>query len=195
MRDPNYRPAVIEFDVAHDGSNIPETFGEFATAEEAVKFMGGTFIAVNHALTVARHMDIKEKTEIRRDYNDILENELPSKERELVVASQEYNTAKKKKEDCQELVNAALYEAKSLAFEVKRGLVDVQLDDMFTWRLPYKGRYYFFTYMDKQLKLCAIRDIPELEKGELWNSMADNEKVIDTNSLDGKTEPQKGPKK
>ena len=195
MRDPNYRPAVIEFDVAHDGSSIPETFGEFETAEEAVKFMGGTFVAVNHALTVARHMDIKEKTEIRRDYNDILENELPSKERELVNATQEYSTAKKKKEDSQELVNAALYEAKSLAYEVKRGLVDVQLDDMFTWRLPYKGRYYFFTYMDKQLKLCAIRDIPETEKDELWNAMADNEKVIDTNFINGATESQERPKK
>lgn len=192
MRDLNYRPANIEFDVAHDGSNIPETFGEFASAEEAIKFMGGTFIAINHALTAARHMDIKEKTEIRRDYNDILENELPSKERELIAATQEYSSAKKKKEDCQELVNAALYEAKSLAYEVKRGLIDMQLDDIYTWRLPYKGRYYFFTYMDKQIKLCAIRDIPEYEKGDLWNAMADNEKVIEENFINVQTPTQEG---
>jgi hypothetical protein len=33
MRDENYRPANIEFDVAHDGTPVPMTFGEFATAE------------------------------------------------------------------------------------------------------------------------------------------------------------------
>lgn len=61
MRDENYRPANIEFDVAPDGSNVPMTFGEFATAEEAAKFLGNNLTAINQAITVARHMDMKEK--------------------------------------------------------------------------------------------------------------------------------------
>ena len=71
-----------------------------------------------------------------------------------------------------------------LAAEVKRGLVDIRLDELFTYRVTYKGRYYYYTYMDKQLKLCLIRDIPEFEKSELWNSMAQNEEFIDSLAID-----------
>jgi hypothetical protein len=196
MRDENYRPANIEFDVAHDGTNVPLTFGEFATADEAAKFLGNNLTAINQAITVARHMDIKEKTDIRREYNDLLENILPSKEKELSAATTVFNEAKRKMSDATEMVNATLSEAKALAKEVKRGLVDMQLDDMFTTRIPYRGRYYFFTYMDKQLKLCSIRDIPEHEKTEIWNVMAANEEFVDNNfGADVKVAAQVGEEK
>lgn len=181
MRDENYRPAVVEFDVAHDGSNVPETFGAFETAEEASKFLGKNFMSINQALTVSRHMDQKEKIELRREYNELLENKLPIYEKELSQVTQEFNEAKKKVSNATEMVNATITEARSLAYEVKRGLVEIKLDDMFTSRIPYRGRYYFFTYMDKQLKLCAIRDIPEHEKTDIWNAMASNDEAIDTN--------------
>lgn len=184
MRDENYRPAVIEFDVAHDGSNVPLSLGDFATAEEAAKFLGANFITVNQALTVSRHMDQREKADIRREYNDLLENILPTREKDLSAATVEFNHAKKVMADAQELVNATVTQVKSLAVEVKRGLVDMKLDDLFTSRVAYKGRYYFFTYIDKQLKLCAVRDIPEHEKTEIWNAMAANEEFIDTNFAD-----------
>ena len=77
MTDENYRPAVIEFDVAHDGSLAPETLGTFPTAEEAAKYIGKNLVVVNQALTVSRHMDNKEKNDLRREYSDILENILP----------------------------------------------------------------------------------------------------------------------
>lgn len=180
MEEQFYRPAVIEFDVAHDGSNVPETFGEFATAEEAAKFLASNFTSVNQALTVSRHMDFKEKTDLRKEYNDILENRLPTYERNWAIATNELNEAKKKEKAMAEIVSATIAEAKGKAFEAKRGLKEINLDDMYTSRIPYKGRYYFFTYMDKQLKLCAIRDIPESEKGEIWNAMAKNDEVIDS---------------
>jgi len=47
MKEENYRPATIEFDVAHDGSNVPESFGEFETAEAAMKFLGTNFTSIN----------------------------------------------------------------------------------------------------------------------------------------------------
>jgi hypothetical protein len=181
MRDENYRPSVIEFDVAHDGSNVPESFGEFPTAEDAARFLGKDFTAINQAITVARHMDFKEKMEIRKEYSEILENKLPIYEKELSAATSEFNDAKRKLSDATEMVNATVSEAKSMAKEVKRGLVDMRLDDLFTSRIPYRGRYYFFTYIDKQLKLCAIKDIPEHEKSDIWNAMAANDEFIDNN--------------
>lgn len=192
MRDENYRPAVIEFDVAHDGSNIPETLGGFENAEDAAKFLGKNFTSINQALTVSRHMDQREKVDIRKEYNELLENKLPIYEKELSQVTQEFNEAKRKVANSTEMVNATITEAKSLASEVKRGLVEIKLDDLYTSRVPYRGRYYFFTYMDKQLKLCAIRDIPEHEKGEIWNAMAQNEEFVDTNFAHVEAAAQKG---
>lgn len=179
--DENYRPVHIEFDVAHDGSNMPLTLGEFATADEAAKFMGGSFTSINQSLTVSRFLDQKEKSDIRKVVNDLLENKLPVYERDLSTATAQFNEAKKKVNTCQEMVNATITEARSLAFEVKRGLKDMRLDDIHTSRVPYRGRYYFYTYMDKELKLCAIKDIPEHEKSEIWNAMAKNEEIVDSN--------------
>jgi len=179
MKDENYRPAVIEFDVAHDGSLAPETLGTFPTAEEAAKYIGKNLVVVNQALTVSRHMDNKEKNDLRREYSDILENILPVHAKDLSRAENQLAEAKKMQKAAEELYNGTVTSAKQLAAEVKRGLVDVRLDELFTYRVTYKGRYYYYTYMDRQLKLCLIRDIPEFEKSELWNSMAQNEEFID----------------
>jgi len=184
MKDENYRPAVIEFDVAHDGSLAPETLGTFPTAEEAAKYIGKNLVVVNQALTVSRHMDNKEKNDLRREYSDILENILPVHAKDLSRAENQLAEAKKMQKAAEELYNGTVTSAKQLAAEVKRGLVDVRLDELFTYRVTYKGRYYYYTYMDRQLKLCLIRDIPEFEKSELWNSMAQNEEFIDRLAID-----------
>lgn len=179
MKNEKYRPVHIEFEVAHDGSNMPESFGEFDTPEDVTKFLSASFIAINHGITVSRHMDAKEKSVLRNEITDLLENNLPIYERNLVLATNELNEAKKKQANCQEMVNATITEAKTLAYEVKRGLQDMNLDELFTYRIPYKGRYYFYTYIDGSFRLCSIRDIPEHEKTNIWNAMGKNEEYID----------------
>ncbi len=175
----SYRPANIEFNVAHDGTMMPETFGEFESAELCAKFVGSNLISINQGITVSRHMDAREKRELRECYNDVLENELPRLEKELSVAASELNDAKRKNSDAQSMVDAAIVETKALAQEVKRGLKPMNLDENYTHRVSYKGRYYFYTYMDKQLKLCKISDVPESEKGEIFSQMAENERFIE----------------
>lgn len=177
----NYRPANIEFNVMHDGTLMPENLGEFETPELAAKFIGNTLISINQGITVARHMDFKEKTELRNEYNDVLENKLPLLEKDLSIANQELVEAKRKASDANQTVEAAIIEAKALANEVKRGLKEMNLDENFTYRVAYKNRYYFYTYMDKQLKLCKISDIPERDKSEIFNQMAENELYITNN--------------
>lgn len=191
MKDEFYRPAVIEFNVAHDGSNVPETFGEFKTAEDAMTFLGSNMISINSGITVARHMDTHEKIELRQECADIMENLVPVYESELSEAENNLNDAKKKLKTAEEAYDFTISRAKSFANEVKRGLKDMTLDELYTSRIAYKGRYYFFTYIDKQLKLCFIRDIPEQEKAEIWNQMAGNEAFIDTTFGEKKTKTKK----
>jgi hypothetical protein len=162
--DQEYRPKVIEFVVEEDSTNMPESFGEFETADEAGKFIQGNLTAINHGLTVNRHMDAFEKKEIRKEYNDILENRLPVLERDHSLATSELNDAKKKEKNAAEMVRASENEAKILAREVKAGVKGINLDELFTFKIPYRGKHYFYTYMDGELKLCKIRDIPESER-------------------------------
>lgn len=176
----NYRPAHIEFDVTIDGSLMPENFGSFETAEDAAKFMGGNMVVINQAITVNRHMDSFEKKELRDQYNDVLENILPVNKKRLSIATQEFADAKKKLSDSQELVSANMVEVEQIAEVVKRGLKEMKLDDAMTFKVPFKGRFYIYTYIDKMVRLVAIRDIPEHEKGELFSQSASNEAFIDT---------------
>ena len=183
-----YRPPCVEFDVAPDESILPEILGEFETAEQAQKFMGGNLAAINQSLTVNRHMDSFEKREIREQYHDLLENTLPRLEQDHFAKAQELSEVKREEKEASERENASITEAKLLAKEVKRGTKEMRLDDVYTYRVPFQGRYYFYTYMDKVMKLCATKEIPEHEKTEIWNAMAENDKFINDNFGEGALE-------
>ena len=173
-----YRPQVIEFNISEDSNGIPESLGEFENAEDAIKFIGKNFTAINNGLTVNRHMDAKEKSELRKEFTSIMEDQVPIYEKELSEAEIEFNNAKKGQKSAEEAYDFIISKAKSLASEVKRGLKEITLDEKYTFRIPFKGRFYYFSYIDKQLKLCLIRDIAESKKTELWNQMAGNEEFI-----------------
>lgn len=175
----DYRPETIEFNVSKDGTNIPESLGEFETPEEASKFIGSNLTALNRGVTVTRHMDTTEKKATREDYQDVLENLVPVYEKELSAAELALTNAKASLKNAQEAYDFVINRAKNLAAEAKRGLKDMILDEKYTYRIPYQGRFYFFTYVDFQLKLCLIREIAESEKTEIWSNMATNEEFID----------------
>lgn len=199
QKEKDYRPVHIEFDVATDNSLMPENFGTFETLEEAAKFMGGNMVVINQAMTVNRHMDHVEKKLLRDQCTDLLENILPVNERNHSLATNELAEAKKKEKEAGEMVSATINEAKMVAAEVKRGLKEMGLDDIATFKVPFKGRFYCYTFIDKAVRLVKIQDIPEYQKGELFTQSASNEAFIDTNFGTGevkkeepKNETQKG---
>jgi hypothetical protein len=179
MTNEDYRPEKIEFNVSKDGTHVPESLGEFNSPEEASKFIGSHFTALNRGVTVMRHMDSFEKKTTREDYQEVLENLVPVYEKELSAAELALTNAKATLKNAQEAYDFVIDRAKKLAAEAKRGLKDMILDEKYTYRIPYQGRFYFFTYIDEQLKLCLIREIVESEKTEIWSQMAANEEFID----------------
>lgn len=186
MLKTDYRPVIIEFDVANNGL-VPDNLGNFETMQKASDFIGLNFTGINQKITVFRFMDNFEKSEMRKDYNDLLENKIPILEKELMKAHAAFAEAKKILEDAKESVSATINEAKSLAYEVKRGVKDITLDDLYTWKIPYNGQFYFYTFIDGSIKLVKISDIPESEKTEIFNAMEKNheyfEKLAEQKSL------------
>lgn len=195
METTDYRPEVIEFDVSTDDTIMPLILGEFPEHDEVDKFIADNkIVTINQAITVNRHMDTIEKNTIRQRYNDLLENILPRLEALHSEATTVLREAKEEEKQAAERVSATLTEAKILAKDVKRGLKEMRLDDLFTHRIPFKGRYYYYTYIDKRLKLCRITDIPDHEKNEVWNVMTANDEALTKAFGDGETQTQEGEK-
>lgn len=195
METTDYRPQSIEFNVSTDDTIMPLSMGEFPEHDEVEKFIADNkIVTINQALTVSRFMDMLEKNQIRNRYNDLLENILPRLETLHSEATTILREAKEEEKMASERVNATVSEAKILAKDVKRGLKDMRVDDLYTHRVPFKGRYYFYTYIDKQLKLCRISDIPDHEKNEIWNVMTANEEALIKAFGDGETTTQEGEK-
>lgn len=195
----SYRPANIEFNT--DGGSVPMNLGIIFPDQTAANlFIAKNFIAMNTKVRAQRFMDNFEKNEIRKEYQDLLEQKIPLLERELMKAKSAFDEAKKHYADATEYVSASTNEAKALAVEVRRGVTEMELDDMTTWRVPIGDRYYYFTYIDQQIKLCKVQDIPFHERQEIFNAMTKNEEFIlmltgqtpqpnEPDSVDAKPEP------
>jgi hypothetical protein len=178
MLKTEYRPAVIEFEVANNGL-VPDFLGQFENAQIASDFIGRWLTGINQKVTVFRFMDNFEKSETRKEYNDLLENKIPILEKELMKATSLFAEAKKNLDEAKESVSATINKAKALALDVKRGVRDITLDDLTTWKVPYNGQYYFYTFMDGTIKLAKVSDIPESEKQELFNAMNKNNEYFE----------------
>ena len=174
MQTIDYRPKDIEFKV-NNNSIIPDTLGLFETDDLAIKYIHDNLAAYNQKITVDRYMDNFEKSELRKEYQELLELKIPLLERDLNKANIAFEESKRALTNAKEALNSSINEIKGIANKVKEGITDITLDDLFTFRIPFQGQYYFFTYMDKQLKLATIKDIPMFEKDDLFNSTQKNE--------------------
>jgi hypothetical protein len=171
----SYRPKFIEFQVAKNDEQVKDVLGSFPTSEDAVMFIAKNFVSINQKTTVSRFLDNFEKSEIRKEYNAILEDKLPTVEKELQRAEAAFEAAKKQLASAKEYLNATINEAKSLAFVVKRGTTEIEIDDMFTWKLAVRGMFYFYTYIDGEIRLARVSEISQTEKMDLFSSMDKNE--------------------
>jgi hypothetical protein len=175
MRKEDYKPSFIEFDVNPITELIPLSLGKFKSLQEAADFLHTQVNGLNQKVTTNRFIDNFEKSEIRKEYNDLLENKIPILERELMKIQNAYSEMKKELDNAKESVSATINEAKSLAYDVKRGIREITVDDIATWRVPFDGLFYYYTFIDGEIRLCKTSIIPESEKMELYNSTEKNE--------------------
>ncbi len=188
MDTKDYLPINVEFDI-EEQNLVPNSLGTFKTLEEVSEFINDKkLVVINQALDVTRLMDNFEKSEIRREYENILENTLPEYERELAEKQAELERAKTAMKQAQENVNAQLNQARTLAAEVKRGVVLIKLDDVRTFRIPVRDKYYLYTFISNELKLCRTENIPEDEKQHVFNSSRNNEEIL----INGEIATQEG---
>lgn len=167
-----YRPEVIEFTV--ETSEVPLNLGTFKTDDEARLFMAEKLLAVQSKLQTERFMDQVELEALRDQYSEELETVLPQLEQEHLEKHRELETAKQNEKDAKEMVSASITKIKQLANEVNERVTEINLDPATTWECVYNGKRFYYTYMDNEIKLAAIRTIASYEADDLISSSERN---------------------
>lgn len=168
----NYRPEIIEFKVG--SSEVPSSLGQFKNGKEARMYMSENLLAVQSKLTTERYMDQTELEYLRDQYANELEDVLPILKEEHFKKATDLETAKKNEKDAKEMVNASLNKVQQLAKEVNDRITEINLDPAYTWEVIHNAKRFYFTYIDKEIKLAAIRDIPSYEMDDLISSSEKN---------------------
>lgn len=168
----NYRPPVIQFTA--ESKMVPSSLGKFASADEARLFMAQNLLGVQTKITATREIDEYEKQLLREQYKSELEDELPVYRNAYRDAVNHLESAKKAEKDAKEMVNASINKIQQLADEVNDGTTQIELDSAYTWEVAHNGRKFFFTYMDGELKLAKVLEIPPYEAEDLITSSKKN---------------------
>lgn len=174
----NYRPRKIEFPIKT--TEVPMNLGKFKTPEEAQQFINDNFVAIPSKLTTTRLMDLYEIEMLRKKYINELENDLPEIQKQYLEAVQELENAKSIEKRAKEMVNSSLNKIQDISREVKSGITEINLDQAFTYEVTTNGKRFYYTYIDKEIKLAKITEIPSYEQEDLLNSSEKNSNYFKT---------------
>lgn len=172
----NYTPDEIDFTV--ETTTVPKSLGKFENADKARMYVAENLLGIQSKVTTDRYMDNVEIEALRDMYTQELENELPLLRKELIIKEQELERAKQNAKEAKETVEASYRKITQLADEVNERTTEITLDPEHTWEVVFNNKRYYFTYINKEIKLCKVSDIPSYEAGDLLTSSDRNSKFF-----------------
>lgn len=178
----DYRPDEIKFTA--ESSAVPMTLGQFESEEDARVFMSQNLLAVQTKLIATREMDENEIEMLRDEYAEELEDVLPVLRAEHFKKESELEMAKKNEKEAKEMVSASLSKIQQLANEVNEGTTTIELDPANTWVAIYNGKKYFYAFIDGEIKLARVQDIPSYEADDLISSSEKNAQFFEKLKLE-----------
>ncbi len=177
MKNQNYRPRYIQFEVATN--QAPENLGTFENAQAAIKFVADNLICLNEKITASRHMDAFEKDEIRQEYQNLLENKLPFYKKDLQKAEISLKAVKDAVKALSDAVSSIQSEIEGLGVQVKIGTTEINLDDNYTWRVAFNDKYHYYTYIDREIRLAKIKEMTISDKTDIYNDQSKNTTTLE----------------
>ena len=177
----NYQPAnpeyVLddhvreEFPLELDFKNLPGQ-EPLPTKRDAMKFIGRVFTATfPEGDYVTRRMDEFEKKNIREEYCQLVENQLPERKRQLEEALEE---AKRMKKEAEERYASALQEVATMAAEVKLGTVETRLKGTDTFCMALAGYYLTYTWNEARQTFVLAKGYEIQDNSEIFASDENN---------------------
>ena len=177
----DYRPDEIDFVLSDE---VKERFGEvlhlFDGADDVEKVIDKVneyFNAEFPTNEVAqRFIDEYDKQNIREEYNQIVEEELPVAEAEQLDA---IDRAKRIKKEADDNLLSVRNRIKELAARVTDGKEDIKLSSKNTFRIALAGHYLTFSWVDGRVVLAKASKVPDWDKDKIWAQEDRNRKGME----------------
>ncbi|WP_372483312.1 hypothetical protein AB9J70_06370 [Elizabethkingia anophelis] len=184
------RPFEHNFSVSGNDDNLPENLGHFETIDDFQEHFAINTVSEHQKVTAVRHYTDEEILEFREEILRVAEDQLPEAKENFSQKDIEFKQAKEAKEIAGEVVGALQTKISDLAAEIKEGKTEIEVPANRTYRVPYKGKYYFYTWQDNgDCVLVKVKDVPEHEKAEIFNNTDKNNAFFD-NLKNGKNKRQ-----
>ena len=159
-----------EFPLALDFKDA-QTDEKLNSKRDIMRFIGRSFTATfPDTEYVTRYMDNHEKSELRSEYCQLVENLLPERKRNLEEAIEE---AKRIKKEAEELYASTLQEINTMAAEVKLGTKEVKLKGSDTFCIALAGYYLTYTWNEK-MNVFVLAKATKVTSASLWSSDDNN---------------------
>lgn len=172
----DYLPSDAKFDVPEQLGFPTVIFEEFTNIEDVRQCVASKLIAIQEKDTVAtRFLDEYEKEMIRDEYQILLESKKPRLESELDAIIAE---AKNKIKEAKAKYQAVNTEIDDLVSQVRIGTKKMELKFGETFRIPVGENYLYYSWINERFKLCHVRQIPQWERGDVFNSSTKNADVF-----------------
>ena len=142
------------------------------TKRDVMRFISKTFTATfPETEYVTRVMDDYEKSAIREEYCQLVENLLPERKRQLEEALEE---AKRMKKEAEERYASALQEVATMAAEVKLGTVEQKLKGADTFTIALAGYYLTYTWNRERNVFVLAKGYEVPDTSDVWSSDENN---------------------
>lgn len=164
----NYEPKHVDYVISDDVRDMfPQ---ELDFSEESVNrvmnIVAGKFSATfPDAEAAFRKLDDFEVKNIREEYCELTENEVPKRLLELEETLERVKAEKKKAEEAYQSV---LLEVQKYAAEVKKGVREIRLSPKKTFCIALRGYYVVYTWDNEKkcMRLAKAFEIPD--RSEVW---------------------------
>lgn len=164
-----YEPQVLDFvlpEAVREMFPLELEFKGCETEKDIIKKVNEHFNVMfpENEMTY-RYMDDKEKDDIRKEYCELVEKDLPEAEQNMIEA---VNTAKSIKSSAESRLQSVRKQISDLAAEVNDGTVQKKLPSTKTWRIALNGYFLFYSLLNGKVVLVKAEKISSYDKSSLW---------------------------
>ena len=172
----NYEPEYPEFKLPK-GVSFPKVIFEGAkNMDEIRKHLSGKFITESmQGVKATRLLDVYERTSIRSNYSELLEDEQPKLEDALAEAEASCKAIIKEAKDKLTSVTTQL---RALVYKVKRGEKEMDLPSESTVRMALCGHYLYYSWIAGKFQLCRVDKIPSWDEQSLFANLETNKQAF-----------------
>lgn len=178
---------IHSFKIDETENLLPKVLKEFKTYDECVEYFSKNLISEHVSVNANRFYDKNEIEDIKNSILEILTSDIPEAKEKVLEAEDVLARAKNDKKDKEETYNSLQLETQEKGIKISKGYEEILINSTKVFRLPYKGKYYHYVYLDNgKVVLASITQMTEEEKEDLFSSSGKNEKYLDATFLNTK---------